>query len=173
MKRIEIKGYTEEQLDELIKSNSDYVVGIRLLAIKQFQKGKSSRDLEEFYGKSHMQLCTWARKFNEKGIEGLKNEHRSGRQPRMSKIQLLEMKEIILTKSPEEYGFNSGTWTCIMLVDLIKDHFGVEYTKSNVYNILTKKLGLSYQKGRGFFPEESVEQQEEFKKVIKKNARAK
>ena len=57
----------------------------------------------------------------------------------------------------------------MMLVDFIKDKFGVEFKKTNVYYILTKKLGLSFQKGRGFYPETNPELHEEFKKVLKKN----
>jgi transposase len=40
------------------------------------------------------------------------------------------------------------------VLKLIKDKYGVAYQRSNVYN-LRHKLGFSYQRSRGYFPEVS------------------
>jgi transposase len=169
MKKVDIGNYSVEELEDLLKSKPDYVVGIRIMALIMLVRGMSSRELEKFYHKSHSRFCVWAKNFKEKGVEGLKNEARSGRKPKLSKEQLEELNEIILNHNPDEYGYNSGVWTGMMLIDLINKKFNIAYKKPSIYKILQDKLGLTYQKGRGYYPDANKEIREEFKKELKKN----
>lgn len=54
-----------------------------------------------------------------------------------------------------------------MLIEWIKNEMGVTYQKAQIYNIL-KRLGYSYQRGKGVFPEADKQQQEVFKEALKK-----
>ena len=168
MKRIQIPNYTIDDLETLLKSKPDYIVGVRLMALIQLKRGMSSWDLEKIYYKSHSRYCIWAKRFNKAGIEGLKNNPRSGRRPCLSDKQLHELKGILLNESPQNFGYNAGTWTGMMLIDFISKKYGVSYKKANIYILLKRKLGLSYQKGRGFYPEADQVLREEFKTEYKK-----
>ena len=77
-----------------------------------------------------------------------------------------------MTEAPEDHGYNSATWTGPMLIEWINKYFKVEYKKAQIYNIL-KRLGFSYQKGRGIFPEADEQKQEVFKEALKKTPRRK
>ena len=173
MKKIEIPNYTVEDLLKLLHSNQNYIIGIRLLALIQIAKGKSSRKLEDIFDKSHSRFCVWAKNFNKYGIEGLKDKKGRGRNSRISKSELDELTHIVLNKSPEEYGYNTGTWNGMLLIDFIENKYQIKYKKANIYVILKRKLGLSFQKGKGFYPEQDAEQRKEHKELIKKTLRAK
>jgi len=173
MKKLEINNYSVEDLLALLRSNSDYLVGVRLLALIQIAKGKSSRDLEDIFDKSHSRFCVWVNNFNEYGLEGIKDKSGRGRNSKLSEIELAELKNVVLNKSPEEYGYNTATWNGLLLIDFISNKYHVSYKKANIYVILKQKLGLSFQKGKGFYPEQDKEKREEHKNIIKKTLRTK
>lgn len=57
-----------------------------------------------------------------------------------------------------------------MLIEWVDKEFGILYKKVQIYNII-KRLGFSYQRGRGIFPEADQQKQEVFKETFKKTAR--
>lgn len=173
MKKLEILNYSVEDLLDLLRSNADYLTGVRLLALIQIAKGKSSRDIEDIFDRSHSRFCVWVNNFNEYGIEGLKDKSGRGRNSRLSISELAELKNVVLNKSPEEYGYNTATWNGLLLIDYIEKKYHTSYKKANIYVILKKKLGLSFQKGKGFYPEQDKELREEHKELIKKTLRTK
>ncbi len=164
---LKVKGYTAEQIQELIKRDDRYTIGIRLYAVHQVALGVSSRKLEQLYHVSFKQITNWVHRFEQEGIEGLRDKPRSGRKPALSPQQLDELKQVIGAHSPTEYGYNTESWTGPLLIDWISKHFGVTYKKAQIYNII-KKLGFSYQKTKGIYPEADPARQSEFKQVLKK-----
>jgi transposase len=169
MQRLIIPNYTIEELEVLLHSNSDYVVGMRLMALIQIKNGMSSRELERFYFKSHSRYCVWVNNFNTMGVEGLRNKQKSGRKPLLSDKQREILSDVIKNNIPEDFGFNSATWNGPLVGEYIKRTFGVEYKKAQVYNIL-KALGFTYQKARGKYPEADPVKQAEFVDALKKNS---
>lgn len=173
MRKLEILNYSIEDLLDLLHSNADYLTGVRLLALIQIAKGKSSRELEDIFDRSHSRFCVWVNNFNENGIEGLRDKSGRGRISRLGKSELDELRDVVLNKSPEEYGYNTATWNGLLLIDFIENKYHISYKKANIYVILKQKLGLSFQKGKGFYPEQDEEQRKEHKEVIKKTLRTK
>jgi len=145
MQRLIIPNYTIEELEVLLHSNSDYVVGMRLMALIQVKNCMSSRELERFYFKSHSRYCVWVNNFNTMGVEGLRNKQKSGRKPLLSDKQREILSDVIKNNIPEDFGFNSATWNGHLVGEYIKRTFGVEYKKAQVYNIL-KALDLPIKK---------------------------
>ena len=129
MQKLSIPGHTVEDLENLLNSNPDYIVGMRLMALIQVKKGMSSRQLEGLYYKSHSRFCVWVKNFNKKGIEGLKNKYRSGRKPLLSEEQRMELISVLQNNRPDEFGFNSATWNGPLIKEYVKNKFGVEYKK--------------------------------------------
>jgi transposase len=167
MQKLTIPCYTVDELEKLLYSNSDYVVGMRLMALIQIKKGLSSRQLEEFYYKSHARYCVWVNNFNKNGVEGLKNKHRSGRKTLLNDEQRASLSDVLKNNRPDEFGFNSATWSGPLVREFIKKTYGVEYKKAQIYNIL-KALGFTFQKAKGRYPEANPAQQEEFVASLKK-----
>ena len=169
-KTLEVKGYTPEDIKALFNTDDKYKVGMRLYAVYQVSLGKATRDLEDVYNTSFKQICNWVHRFEQEGVEGLKDKPGKGRKTRLSKEKLEELKNTILTTTPEKFGYNTSTWNGPILREYIRKVYEVEYKHAQIYNIL-KKLGFSYQKGRPHYPEADKTKREEFKSQLKKTPR--
>lgn len=164
---LKIKGYTKDDIQALIKAKEDYRTGIKLYAILQVSKGVASRKLEDLYQTSFKQITTWVHRFEEAGVEGLKDKPGRGRKSTLSEEQLSRIREMILEQSPQDFGYNPATWTGPVVGDWINKHYGVSYKKAQIYNIM-KKLGMSYQRSKAQFPEADPAAQDAFKEALKK-----
>jgi len=165
-----IKGYTSEQIKDEIAKNEKYKIGVKLHAIYHISKGVSSRKLVDLYGFSFSQILNWAHRFEADGVEGLKDKNGRGRKPKLTDNQLVSLKELLTSKTPLDFGHNTSTWTGALVGKIIENCFGVLYGQANVYNLL-KKIGLSYQRAKGKYPEADPEKQEVFKNALKKSLR--
>lgn len=173
MKKIEIKFYTQQEIEVLLRSKEDYKTACRLLCMLQLAKGGSSRKAQELLLISHNQVCIWAKRFNEHGLEGLKDKVKTGRKPSLNSEQMLRLKTLILNEKPEDYGYNTGTWTAPIISDWLFKHCNVKYSDDNIYLILRNKLNLKHKKGKGFYPEADKGQRKDFAMGIKKTSASK
>lgn len=164
---LKVGDYKPEDIKAMFRDDERYTIGIRLYAIYQVSLGQPSRKLEEFYNTSFKQITNWVHRFEQEGIEGLKDKEGRGRTSRLNELQHLRIKEL-LKEQPEDHGYNSATWTGPMLMEWIEKEYGIVYKKAQIYNVI-KTLGFTYQKGRGIFPETNETDQEIFKESLKKN----
>jgi transposase len=84
-------------------------------------------------------------RFEEEGMDSLKDRKGRGRHSILTEEQLLRIKLLILNDAPLKYGFQSEKWTGPMLIQWIKNEYGVEYQKAQVYNLLSK-VGIAFEK---------------------------
>lgn len=91
----------------------------------------------------------------------MKDRRGRGRKTRLSKEKLEDIKNTILTTTPEDFGYNTSTWNGLILRDYIKKVYKVEYKHAQIYNIL-QKLGFSYQKGKLKYPAADEAKREKF-----------
>jgi transposase len=165
----QISGYTSEEIKALFNNEDKYKIGLRLYAVYQVSLGKPSRQLEELYNTSFKQILNWVDRFEKEGVDGLKDKSGRGEKRDCQIEELAELKEIILEKSPTDFGYNSETWSGPLVLEVIKKQYKIEYKIAQVYNLL-KKMGLSYQKSKGYYPEADKEKQELFKDELKKTS---
>jgi transposase len=163
-----IKNFTTEELEGLIQKDDKFRQAIRLFACLQVSKGKRPSELEDLYDTTFKSICNWVNRLNEGGIEALLDKPKAGRPKRLEPRQLERVREVVLKHPPEEFGFNSSTWTGPLLALWVEKEFGVSYEKAQIYNIL-RTLGLSFQKGKGFYPE--GEDREVIVEAVKKNSK--
>ena len=174
MKKLAITSQSAEEIRALIKSKEGFQIGSRLVCILPLAEGMSSRKAQELLLLSHSQICIWAKRFNEQGIEGLKDKVKTGRKPRISAEQLAWLKNLVLNESPTQYGFNTETWTAPMLVRMLETECDLTYSDDAVYILLKKKLNLTHKKGKGFYTEANAEKRVEFiEDLLKKSSQAK
>ena len=171
-KTLQLKNYSSAQIKEYFKTEEKYTIGIRLYAVYQVSKGVSTRKLEELYNTSFKQIANWVHQFDNEGIDGLKNKPKSGRISKLNEKQKQRIKKLVLKESPEKYGYETATWTGPLLIDWIKKNYSIEYKKAQIYNIM-KKMNLTFQKGKGIYPEADKVQQKEFVRDIKKTSKSK
>ncbi|MFC2137916.1 transposase, partial [Bacteroidota bacterium] len=107
MQKLTIPNHSIKDLENLLYSNSDYIIGMRLAALIQIKKGMSSRQLQDFYYKSHSRICIWVNNFNKYGVKGLVNKKKSGRNPLLSSEQKADLCNVLLNNRPFEFGYNT------------------------------------------------------------------
>jgi len=149
-----------------LRKDEKFSQGVRLYAVYQIKLGRHAEELEELYNVSHKSICNWVHSYNSDGINGLKDKPRSGRRSRLNDEQQKKLKETI-TDRPEKFGYSSGVWSGPLVIDYIRNTFGVSYKKAQVYNLL-RGLGFTFQRGKAFYPEAS--EREEKVAAIKKTS---
>ena len=164
---LKIENYSSVELKALLRKDEKFQQGVRLYACYQVSKGKKPKELEDIYETSFKSICNWVNKLNKGGVEALIDKEKPGRNSKLSDVQKSEIKELVLNKSPEDYNYNSSTWTGLLLVDWIKNNYEIEYKKAQIYNIL-KWLNLTFQKGKGIYPE-AIKREEKID-VLKKTS---
>jgi transposase len=162
----QLKNYSSSQIKAIIDTDDKYKLGVKLYAVYQLSKGKSSRELEDLYNVSFKQVCNWADRFDAQGPVGLLNKSGGGRRPKMNKKQLDSLKDC-LQKSPEFFGYNTSVWTGALVRNFIFTHYRIEYKQSNIYTLL-HNMGFSFQRAKGFYPERSESKRQEAIADIKK-----
>jgi transposase len=101
-------------------------------------------------------------RFNAKGVEGLRDQQRSGRLARMPEGQQATLKAIVL-RGPDPERDGVSTWRIIDLCRIVEERFGVTYREGGMRRLI-KSLGLSWQKARPHHPKADKAVQERFKK---------
>jgi transposase len=167
--RLQVKGYSPEDIQNLISKDERYTLGFRLHVVYNVARGYSSRMLEELVGFSFKQITNWVHRFEKDGIEGLRDKPKTGRRKRLSEEQLQRLSALLKMESPTGYGYNSDTWTGPLIADWIEKHFQVTFKKAQIYNII-HSLGFTYQRTKGIYPEANPAKKEVFKEALKKTS---
>jgi transposase len=170
MQKIQITSMTTSEIEALLKSKEDYKIALRLLCLLPLSKGESSRKAQELLLLSHNQILIWAKRFNENGLDGLKDRPKTGRKPQISEEKLIWLKQVVTQESPTKFEYNTETWTATLLVDLSQKECNISYSDDMIYVILKKKLNLTHKKGKGFYPEANPEKREKFVEDLKKTS---
>lgn len=146
-----ITNYSIEEMEELLHSKEDFRVAMRLMTCILVARGFSVTELQRiFYYKSAARYFFWARRFNKEGLEGLYDREGRGRKAKLTESDYKKLKQILLTQTPDEYGFDTKIWNGQNITEFIRKKFGVNYRKANIYIMLKKKLNLVNRKALGF-----------------------
>lgn len=135
------------EIKKIINSNNCYKKGAKLFAVYLVSKGWSARKLESLFDVSFKQITIWIHDFNEKGVDGLNDKPKTGRNSRLNNTQKDELKKIILNKMPKDYEINAERWKGENIQILIEKYFNVSYKKAQIYNII-KSLKIKYENGK-------------------------
>lgn len=119
-------------------------VARRLHATVLNHKGKTSGEIAYVLNVPRSRVSEWLALYESYGIEALWEGHRTGRPPGLSVAQKEELAGIV-DSGPMAYGFLSGVWTSVMITEVIRDEFGVNYDPRHVRRILSQ-LNFSIQK---------------------------
>jgi putative transposase len=108
-------------------------------------------------------LCDWVHRYNAAGVAGLATGTRSGRPPRLSDSQMVELKELVI-QGPDPAKDGVVRWRCIDLRAKIAERFSVSFHKRSVAKLL-RKLDLTRLQPRPYHPKKDAAAQEAFKKT--------
>jgi transposase len=138
----QLKNYSTEQVEKVFESDERHRTGIKLYAILQLTRGYSSRALEKIFRVSFKQICNWADRFDAEGIDGLRIRPGRGRRTRLTIEQIHQLKAD-LSKSPQDFDYNSAIWSGPLICEHIREAYQVDYKLSAVYSLM-RKTGFSF-----------------------------
>ncbi len=149
MRAIKIRG-TAKKIQKLVTLSKQalregaYRVATRLHAIILNMEGKTAPEIADILKVHRSKVSIWLRNWEEDGMDGLLEGHRSGRPPALSDAHRQELADI-LDSGPVAYGFSSGVWTSPMVTRVIKEEFSITYNPAHVSRIL-HDIGFSVQR---------------------------
>lgn len=151
MRAIQISGHakTIKRLVGLSKQalqEGAYRVARRLHAVVLNMEGKTAPEISRVLKVHRSKISLWLRNWQQHGMDGLLEGHRSGRPPHLSEHQRQALADI-LDSGPVAYGFTSGVWTCPMVGRVLEEEFSVAYHPAHISKIL-HELEFSVQRPR-------------------------
>jgi transposase len=119
-------------LNTLYRNERDADIRERILLITRVRmdKKEASSVAEKEFHRSRWWAYKWLKRFDNAGLEGLKNRHRSGRPPEVSE----ERSAMILKELSE----NQSGWMAKEVMNLIYERTGVKYHEVHIYRLLHK-----------------------------------
>jgi len=144
---LELHPSTLKRLVRLTKEagrDGSYRVAKRLQAIVMNAEGYSSGEIARILKAPRSKTSEWLRLYEEHGVDGLLEGHRSGRPRGLDDKERQQLGDI-LDSGPAAYGLDTGIWTSPMISWVIEEEFGIEYHPGHVRRIL-HEIGFSVQR---------------------------
>jgi len=144
------------------KAETDARIARRMLAIANALDGMSREAAARAAGMDRQTLRDWVLRYNALGLDGLADQSREGRPPKLEAHEKALLVEIVLAgPDPEASGISA--YTRDDLVRICEDRFGKRLASTSIGRIL-RSLGLSRQKARPSHPQKDPVAQAAFKK---------
>lgn len=165
MRRLEIKDVEVFQaaLEDEIFRYPEGRYYHRLHVVLHVLKGASCYEAAQVYGHSPRTVEYWVHRLKARGLEGLREEQRPGRPPRLSSAQQEILKKD-LSRSPRELGYDRNLWDGPLLSHHLEHRFSIRLGIRQC-QYLFHRLGFSLQRPRRKAAEADPEEQERFKKT--------
>ena len=149
-------------LNDAYRNEKDVNIRERILLVRRVRmdnKEAASVSEKEFH-RSRWWAYKWLKRFDNAGLEGLKNKHRSGRPPEVSKETS--------TRIRRELSENQSGWMAKEVMNLIYERTGVKYHEVHIYRLL-HRWGFSPKVPRMRFVNAAASKQEKgkFRKKLK------
>lgn len=150
------------------KEESAFIHRLHTILLKLENKNHTSASLGKILGHSNKTISTWINKLNENSdLEALRTKPKTGRKPKLNKIQLSEIKEV-LQKDPEESGVVANIWDGKSLSFYIEQKYAIILGVRQCQRLF-KTLGFSLKRARPVVSKGDPAKKEAFKKNVKKN----
>lgn len=164
-KCVEVKtlhGHTIQELEKMLKDEKCGYTHDYLLAITMRFKGISTSDIMKTLNKSRPTITDYINRWNDNPLSIIDN--RGGNIASSLTDDILEdIKEIVINKSPIEYGYPQSTWNSEILSAYIDQTYTLKFTSSWIRAAL-RSLGFSYKRGVYKPTKADPELQTQFKK---------
>jgi len=167
---------SEEQLKELQASyhnSSESKEKTRYQAVRLYGQNRTVEDIMDITGCSQTSLGEWWNKYRKQGVAGLKDHRQGGNSAKLSREQIVNLKERLESYSPQElFGPESSggeQWSVPDLQRAVDQWYGVRYKSTTSYRDLFKRCGFSYQRPAKVYRSRSESKVAEFEAGLEKN----
>jgi transposase len=159
-----MKNYLLDDYDfaTLARAEGNKKIYQRLMILAHLKEGMPKSQISRLLFISTDQICAWFKRFNQEGIEGLKDKSRSGRPRLLDRSAHETLKQKI---EESQTTLSGGRVRGEDILQLIKKEWSVSYSLSGVYYLM-KDIGMSWISTRSKHPKQDEEAQEQFKKTL-------
>lgn len=165
-------NFDEELFEKYLKRNQKEYIRKRLKAVKLFYEGKDRKEIMKELDVSYTFIMLQLEKIKGNDFEGFLKKvvelKTAKRGRKLKEKEEKEMIDMVLNKTPKDYGYESNLFIAKILIEIIKNRYGVEVSDEYVYRML-KRHGLSYQKAHRDYEDADPESQKKYVDVLKKN----
>jgi len=165
MRRVAIENPEEEKviIKTEIHCTNETRIQHRLHCMLLICDGKTCAEVNALFGDSLRILQYWVKRYNEAGIDGLRDPIRLGRKPRLLSSNKEELAQD-LRSSPREFGYTQNLWDGKLLSHHLKKKFAVELKVRQCQNLF-HRLGFRRRKPRPVIAKADIETQKAYKKT--------
>lgn len=153
-----INTTTNTVLNNAYRKEKDSNVKERILLVRRVKidKQEASSVAENELNRSRWWAYKWLHRFDNEGMDGLKDKERSGRPPTVPKD--------VIVKIRKELADSNTGWDFRQVTDLIYKKTGVRYHEVHIYRLLHKWGFKSKVPKKRFVNTASVKEKKSFKK---------
>jgi transposase len=145
------------KLDVAYNRENDADVKERIQLVRRIEQDKQHiEDIAKELHRCRAWAYKWYKRYNENGLDGLKDKERSGRPPDVPKDVMLQIRQ--------ELADSSTGWDFRQVLDLIYKKTGVRYHEVHIYRLLHKWGFKSKVPQKRFVNTVSKEDKKKFKK---------
>src|SRR4051794_41385969 len=119
----------------------DAAASRRMLALALVLEGASREEAARAAGMDRQTLRDWVRRYHAEGLAGLRDRHRSGREPRLTPGQEAELAAAV-ERGPDPDRDGVVRWRRVDLKALIEARFGARLHERTVGKVL-RRLGFT------------------------------
>lgn len=172
MKALSLTGQetTREKLLALVKQVPGARVGIKIAALLLVLEGQRPGQVTSLLGLNHIALERCIHVVNHEGPKALVPKPRPGR-PTGLTLDVQQVLEQNLQKSPQEFGLSRPAWDGPTLVVHLKEHFGVRVKVRQAQRWM-HKLGYSLKRASYTYIQARAEDARKFGEDLKKTGDA-
>jgi transposase len=128
----------------------------RLHGLLLLAAGHSCREVAELFGEDETTVQRWVHRFEEGGLQALRESRRPGRPRSLDPAQWQEL-EGHLQKSPQDLGLSAEVWDGVGLSEHLQRHFNVQLGVRQCQRIF-RQMGLRAQVSHGRLPADGREE---------------
>lgn len=146
---LRLSAKSRQRLNRLRKEAEQegaYRVARRLHAVLLNSQGRTSGEVARLLESPRSKVSLWLANFQEHGVPGLLEGHRSGRPAELTEAQRQTLADII-ESGPVAYEFDCGVWTSPRIARVIEEEFGIRYHPEYVRKLL-HRMNFSVQRSR-------------------------
>ena len=108
------------------KIPDDVMYFIRKMAVNAIRVlGQSPEKIAEAYNFDRSCIYRWLKQYDEVGFEALESKMPPGAEPLITSEIDEWLKQMVLTCTPVDFGYETNLWTCTVLAELLAQKFGV------------------------------------------------
>jgi len=158
-----------KELRRLARAEKSGRVAARMFAIANVLSGMSREMSARLAGMERQTLRDWVHRFNDKGVEGLRDLPHTGRRRALDEDNRHKLYALV-EKGPDPLTDGLVRWRRIDLKLWLKKECGVSYDETSIGRIL-RELGFSRMSVRPEHPESDPDLIEDFKKTLPRKSK--